>query len=326
MSRYKIVNVEPYWDDHSIEREVAKQIDASAVFIKTIDYERIYAEIPDCDALVIQYLRIDDDLLDRMPKCKVIVRSAIGVNNIDLKACANRGVMVANVPDYMQGEVADHIVAMFLAVNRKLAFLNKRVRDGKWNADDARPMHLLKTQSMGILGCGQIGQMTAARARAFGMKIYGYDPYLPREIFDQLDITPIDSLDAFFSTVDHLSIHMPLTEETTHLVNYERLCQLKSHSIVLNSSRGPVLSSDGLYRALKEGRIHGAGLDVLEEEPPRYPLNLAEFDTVLFSPHIAYYSQEGEINMKRKSFEEVVRFFTEGRPKNWVNQKLFSNV
>lgn len=323
MSRYKIVNVEPYWDEYSIEREVAAQIDAEAVFIKTIDYDRIYKEIPDCDALVIQYLKIDDDLLDRMPKCKIIVRSAIGVNNIDLKACADRGIMVANVPDYMQGEVADHIMGMFLAVNRKLMFLNRQVRSGAWSAEDARPMHLLKTQSMGILGCGQIGQMTAARAQAFGMKIYGYDPYLPREVFGRLNITPVDSLDAFFSTIDHLSIHMPLTENTRHIVNYERLCRLKPHSIVLNSSRGPVLSGDGLYRALKEGRIYGAGLDVLEEEPPKFPLPLAEFDTVLFSPHIAYYSQEGEINMKRKSFEEVVRFFTEGRPKHWVNQKFF---
>lgn len=323
MSRHKIVNVEPYWDEYSIEREVARQIDADAVFIKTIDYDRIYEEIPDCDALVIQYLRIDDALLDRMPKCKIIVRSAIGVNNINLKACADRNVMVANVPDYMQGEVADHIMAMFLAVNRKLLRLNEKVRNGRWSAEDARPMHLLKTQSMGILGCGQIGQMTAARAQSFGMKIYGYDPYLPCEVFARLDITPVGSLDEFFSTIDHLSIHMPLTEETTHMVGYERLCQLKPHSIILNSSRGPVLSSDGLYRALKEGRIHGAGLDVLEEEPPTYPMPLAEFDTVLFSPHIAYYSQEGEINMKRKSFEEVVRFFTEGRPKHWVNRTFF---
>lgn len=323
MSRYKIVNVEPYWDDYAIENEVAKQIDARAVFIKTIDYGRIYEEIPDCDALVIQYLKIDNDLLDRMPKCKIIVRSAIGVNNIDLQACADRGVMVANVPDYMQGEVADHIMSMFLAVNRKLVQLNRKVRDGRWSAEDARPMYLLKTQSMGILGCGQIGQMTAARAQAFGMKIYGYDPYLPREVFAKLNITPVDSLDEFFETVDHVSIHMPLNEETKHLVNYDRLCKLKPHSIVLNSSRGPVLSSEGLYRALQEGRIYGAALDVLEEEPPTYPLALAEFDTVLFSPHIAYYSQEGEINMKRKSFEEVVRYFTEGRPKHWVNQKFF---
>lgn len=323
MSRYKIVNVEPYWDDCSLEQEIAKQIDAEAIFIKTIDYARIYKEIPDCDALVIQYLKIDEDLLSRMPKCKIIVRSAIGVNNIDLKACAERGVMVANVPDYMQGEVADHAMGMLLAVNRKLTFLNKQVRNGIWNAGDARPMYLLKTQSIGILGCGQIGQMTAARAQAFGMKVYGYDPYLPREVFEKLNITPVDTLDAFFSTIDHLSIHMPLTNETKHIVNYERLCMLKPHSIVLNTSRGPVLSSDGLYRALKEGRIYGAGLDVLEVEPPVQPMPLAEFDTVLFSPHIAYYSQEGETNMKRKSFEEVVRFFTEGRPKHWVNQKFF---
>lgn len=323
MPRYKIVNVEPYWDDHAMEKEVATRMGAEAVFIKTIEYDRIYKEIPDCDALVIQYLTIDEDLLARMPKCKIIVRSAIGVNNIDLKACADRGVMVANVPDYMQGEVADHIMAMFLAVNRKLVFLDRRVRGGIWSAEDARPMHLLKTQSMGILGCGQIGRMTAARARSFGMTIYGYDPYLPREVFEAENITPVDSLDGFFDAIDHLSIHMPLTEETTHLVNYERLCRLKPHSIVLNSSRGPVLSGDGLYRALKEGRIHGAGLDVLEEEPPTWPLALAECDTVLFSPHIAYYSQEGEMNMKRKSFEEVERFFTEGRPKHWVNQRFF---
>lgn len=326
MPRYKIVNVEPYWDEYSIEIEVAKQIGADAIFIKHIDYSKIYKEISDCDALVIQYLRIDDDLLDHMPKCKIIVRSAIGVNNIDLKACADRGVMVANVPDYMQGEVADHIMAMFLAVNRKIVYLNKRVREGSWSAEDARPMHLLKTHTFGILGCGQIGQMTAARAQAFGMKVYGYDPYLPREIFKAANITPVDTLDEFFSTIDHVSIHMPLTEETRHMVNYKRLCQLKPHSIVLNSSRGPVLSSEGLYRALKEERIYGAGLDVLEEEPPSHPMALGEFDTVLFSPHIAYYSQEGEINMKRKSFEEVVRFFTEGRPKHWVNQEFFSEL
>jgi D-3-phosphoglycerate dehydrogenase len=116
---------------------------------------------------------------------------------------------------------------------------------------------------------------------------------------------------------------MPLNAETTHLVNYNRLCLLKPHSIVLNSSRGPIVSGKDLYRALKEGRIDGAGLDVLEEEPPAVPIPLAEFDTVLFTPHVAYYSQEAEINMKRKSFEEVVRVFTEGRPKHWVNKQFF---
>ena len=178
MSRFKIVNVEPYGQDFSIEKTVAKELDAETVFIQTINYDEIYKEIPDCDALVIQYLTIDDDLLDHMPKCKIIVRSAIGVNNIDLEACAKRNVMVANVPDYMQGEVADHIMSMFLSINRKLSYLNQRVRDGFWDAADARPMRLLKTQTMGILGCGQIGQMTAKRAQSFGMKIYGYDPFL----------------------------------------------------------------------------------------------------------------------------------------------------
>jgi D-3-phosphoglycerate dehydrogenase len=323
MAHYKIVAVEPFRDEYSIETAVAGQIGAEAVFIKTLDYPRIYAEIPDCDALVIQFLQIDNDLLDRIPRCKIIVRAGVGLNNIDLKACAARGVMVANVSDYMQGEVADHIMAMFLAINRKLMLLNQQVRSGAWSTKDARPMYLLKTQSMGILGCGQIGRMMGARAQAFGMKVYGHDPYLPREVFGRLGITPVDSLDEFFDTIDHLSIHMPLTGETRHIVNYERLCRLKPHSIVLNSSRGPVLCSDGLYRALKEKRICGAGLDVLEEEPPQYPIPLAEFDSVLFSPHVAYYSQEGENSIKRNSFEEIVRFFTEGRPKHWVNQQYF---
>lgn len=325
MSRFKIVNVEPYGEDYSIEEKVAKELDAETVFIKTIDYDAIYREIPDCDALVIQYLQINDALLDRMPKCKIIVRSAIGVNNIDLEACAKRNVMVANVPDYMQGEVADHIMSMFLAINRKALYLNERVRAGHWDAADARPMRLLKTQSMGIIGCGQIGQMTAKRAQSFGMKIYGYDPYLPEEVFAACDITPVENIDGLFDLADHISIHMPLTPETEHLVNYERLCRLNPHSIVLNSSRGPIVSNDDLYRALKEKKIYGAALDVLEVEPPELPIPLAEFDTVLFSPHVGYYSEEALENMKRKSFEEVVRTTKEGQPKHWVNKKFFRN-
>ncbi|MDR2503526.1 MAG: hypothetical protein LBD82_03975, partial [Deltaproteobacteria bacterium] len=240
MSKYKIVNVQPYWEDCSIEMEVAVRMDAEAVFIPTIDYERIYKEIPDCDALVIQYLTIDEDLLRRMPRCKLVVRSAVGINNIDLKACAQRGVMAANVPDYMQGEVADHVFAMFLAINRKLLALNTQVRAGRWGVDLARPLHLLKDQVLGILGCGRIGQMTAARARAFGMKVMGPDPYLPAELFAGLEIERVPDLDDFFSRIDHLSIHMPLTDETVHMVNYERLSRLKTHSIVLNTSRGSV--------------------------------------------------------------------------------------
>lgn len=325
MSKFKIVNVQPYGEDYSIETAVAKELDADTVFIKDIEYDQIYKEIPDCDALVIQYLQIDDALLDRMPNCKIIVRSAIGVNNIDLEACAKRNVMVANVPDYMQGEVADHIMSMFLAINRKLLYLNDRVRSGHWVAADARPMRLLKTQKMGILGCGQIGQMTARRAQSFGMKTYGYDPYLPKHVFEACDITQVEDLDDFFDAIDHLSIHMPLTEETEHLVNYDRLCRLKPNSIILNSSRGPIVSNDDLYRALKEKRIYGAGLDVLEVEPPVQPIALAEFDTVLFSPHVGYYSEEALENMKRKSFEEVVRTVKTGKPKHWVNEKFFNN-
>ena len=323
MAKYKIVSVEPYWEDCSLEMDIAKKMDADAVFIMTIDYDRIYEEIPDCDALVIQYLRIDDALLDRMPKCKIVVRSAIGVNNIDLEACARRGVMVANVPDYMSGEVADHIMAMFLAVNRRLVHLNRRVREGHWNPQDAKPILLLKNQAMGILGCGQIGRMVGARASSFGMKVFGHDPFLPEEEFAKHGITRVEKLEAFFEAIDHLSVHMPLNESTHHVVNYDLMRRLKPHSIVLNSSRGPVIDNADLYRVLKEGRIFGAGLDVLEVEPPEFPLPLAEFDNVLLSPHIAYYSQEGEINMKRKSFEEVGRALLEGRPKHWVNEKYF---
>lgn len=308
--------------DMEIERAELATIGAELFLASGTDPKTLAREGKDCDAMIVVYAPITAEVINDLAKCRVMVRTGIGFNNIDLEAASRKGIMVANVPDYCQDEVADHAMALFLSGVRKVTFLNNRVKSGSWDVGEAKPIPRLQSKLFGLFGLGSIGQRVAERAKAFGMEVCSYDPFVPQEIFERLGVRRFHDFDEFLASVDFLSIHAPLTEETEHVINLQNLKKMKRTAFIVNTSRGPLIDENDLYAALKEGIIAGAGLDVLENEPPARPFPLAELDNIILTPHAAFYSEESEPDLRRKAAQEVVRTLKEGKPKHWVNKKL----
>jgi D-3-phosphoglycerate dehydrogenase len=307
--------------DSSIEAGIAQEKGYDFVCLNTRDEDALAAGAADADALLVVYATITEKVIAALQRCKIIVRTGIGYNNIDVDAATRKGIMVANVPDYCQGEVADHTLALLLSFARKVTFLNGQVKKQKWGVTPARPIPRLAETSLGLYGCGSIAQAVAKRAQSFGIKVRGFDPYLPDAAFAALGIEKAAHSDELFSSCDFISLHAPLTPETTHIINKDTLNKMKKTAVLINTARGPLVNTDDLYAALKAGVIAGAALDVLETEPPVFPLPLAELDNVLLTPHAAYYSDASEPELRQKSVLEAIRTLTEGRPKFWLNRK-----
>jgi D-3-phosphoglycerate dehydrogenase len=309
--------------DTDLEEKLAGEKGYDFVCLKTTGEEELLAGAADADGLLVVYAQITERLINALGKCKIIVRAGIGYNNVDVEAASRRRIMFANVPDYCQGEVADHTMALLLTLTRKTAFLNNQVRKRNWSFNAARPIPRLAETTLGLYGCGSIARAVAQRARSFGIAIQGFDPYLPDELFAGLGIKKVDA-DTLFATSDFLSLHAPLTPETRHVVNAESLKKMKKNAVLINTARGPLVNLDDVCAALKQGVIAGAGLDVLETEPPAFPLALSELDNAVITPHSAYYSDSSEPELRQKAMQEAIRVLAGGRPKFWLNQKAFA--
>jgi Phosphoglycerate dehydrogenase and related dehydrogenases len=307
----------------AIEEGIAKENGFDFVCLKTTKEEEIIAGAKDADGLIVVYAPITETIINALDKCKIIVRTGIGYNNIDIEAASRKGIMVANVPDYCQGEVADHTMALLLSLVRKVTFMNSQVKKQNWSILEAKPIPRLAETVLGLYGCGSIAQAVAKRAKAFDITVQGFDPYLPDEVYAKLGIKKVDA-DTLFATSDFISVHAPLTPETQQVIRMENLKKMKKTAVVINTARGPLVNTDDLYKALKEGIIAGAGLDVLDPEPPTFPLNLSELENAIVTPHAAYYSDSSEPELREKATREVVRTLTEGQPKFWLNKKAFS--
>ncbi|MDR0441259.1 MAG: C-terminal binding protein [Candidatus Accumulibacter sp.] len=302
-----------------LETKIAKENGFDFECLNTREEEAIIRGTADADGLVVVYAQITEKIISSLNKCKIIVRTGIGYNNIDVEAASRKGIMVANVPDYCAGEVADHAMALLLSLVRKVTFLAGQVRREKWSFIEAKPIPRLSETTLGLYGCGNIAQGVARRAQAFDIEVRGFDPYLPDAVFAKAGIGRVNSLDELCAVSDFISLHAPLTAETQHIVNWDALKKMKKTAVIVNTARGPLIDHGDLYRALKEGVIAGAALDVTEQEPPEFPLSLNELDNVLITPHAAYYSESSEPELRTKAVQEVIRTLTEGKPKFWVN-------
>ncbi len=280
--------------------------------------------IADADGMLNPLAVMGPDMLAKMPRCKIIVKMGIGYDNIDFEAAAGLGIMVANIPDYCQGEVADHAMALFLALNRRITLADSQVRRGVWNDRLLAPdTPRLSGRKFGLLGCGFIARATADRARAFGMETIGYDPFVPAAALAERGIKKIEDLDQFLGEADFISLHIPAMKENVGFINLERLRKMKRSCLLVNTARGAVVNEADLYTALKEKIIAGAGLDVQVSEPPKQPSPFAELDNVVLTPHIGYYSVESMRALRVKGAEEIARVLKGGEAKNWVNRKGF---
>ena len=241
-------------------------------------------------------------------------------DTIDLKAATQKKIKVSCVPDYCRDEVADHTVALSLVLCRKINIYNDLIRSGKWSPFGAGPIPRLSETTYGILGFGNIAQRVAKRMQAFNCHIIAYDPYLPDSVFDSTHVQRAASIEEVFMKGGFVSLNLPLTDETFHIVNKKTLNLMKKRAYLINTVRGALVNQDDLYTALKEERIAGAGLDVFEEEPLSASHPLCTLNNVLLSPHAAFFSVSSLPDLDKKTMEEVIRALT-GQPLNtWGNK------
>ena len=303
---------------------------ASVTVANTTSEDQLVEFVKDVDVIMVVYAKITKRIINSATKLKGIVRYGIGVDNIDLEAATAKGVVVANVPDYAIETVADHAWALILALVRRIVIADKYVRNrlyiGKWTNP---PEYLrgidLSGKVLGLVGVGRIGREVAKRAKGFGVKILGYDPYISSDVAKEFGIELVN-LDTLLSESDIISIHCPLTKETYHLINEDKIRLMRKRPYIINTARGAIIDEKALYKALKEGWIAGAALDVFEIEPPPENNPLFELDNVVLTPHIAWYTEEALRRLEMSAVEEAIRILRGELPRNIVNREVLKFI
>ncbi|HEU0030822.1 MAG TPA: C-terminal binding protein [Kofleriaceae bacterium] len=287
-------------------------------------------KIEDADAILAWHdLKWDAATIAAMPKCKAIVRVGVGFDNVDLEAARKRDIVVANVPDYGTHDVADHAMALLLALARGLSGHDRAVRSGpaQWRWGVTHTFRLTE-KKLGIVGLGRIGAATALRAKAFGMQVGFYDPYRPAGWDKALGLARYHSLDELAASCDVVSLHTPLTSETRGLIGKRFFAAAKRGMVLINTARGPVVDWPAFREAFDAGVVASGGFDVLPSEPldPDDPL-LAKWlanhpeaqDRLVITPHAAFYSLEAMAEMRKKAAEEALRILRGEPAWNRVN-------
>lgn len=280
----------------------------------------------DVDAIIVQYAPLTARVMDHLRRCRSISRYGIGVDNVDVAAATARGIWVTNVPGFCAQEVAEHTLAMVLLFARRLMRLDRSVHRGEWETiGQMRPTRRLSALTLGLVGFGHVAREVAARARAFGMQVIATAPHTGAETMALHGVTKV-SLDDLLAESDFVSLHLPVTAETRHLIDARRLGQMKPSAFLLNTSRGALVDEKALIEALQTGGIAGAGLDVLEKEPPLPDNPLLAMDNVIITPHSSFYSDDSLAFLQAAVAEEAVRVIRGERPRSPVNPEVVPRV
>jgi D-3-phosphoglycerate dehydrogenase len=278
----------------------------------------------DADAMVVSFTPVTRGVMSALEGLKVVVRTGVGYDVIDVPAATDLGVIVVNIPDLWIREVANHALALLLSWNRKIITLDRQVRGGVWSAVvPGAYAGALHGETVGIVGLGNIGSAFARRVAALDTKVIACDPYVDDARFAALGVERV-SLEAVAERSDSVSVHTPLNDETRHMIGEAFLRRMKPTALLINTARGPVVDEQALTRALEQGRPGGAALDVWEREPVAPDNPLLRMDTVIASPHAAYFSTAAVAAVPRRCGEEVARVLTGQRPLNVVNPEVYA--
>ncbi len=303
------------------ESEEIARVGADLVCVDSENEADTAAMAKDADAIITTDAIISRRVLEHLPNLQVVVRYGIGYDTIDVQAATDNHVLVVNVPDYSFEEVSNHTMALLLSCARRLSYLAERTRRGEWTlaSRGLAPMGPIVGQTLGLVGCGNIARMVAKKAGAFGLNILGFDPYLPEELAGKSGIV-LTSLADLLQRSDFVSMHCPLTVETRHIIGKKELAQMRPTAYIINTSRGPVIDEEMLIAALNEKRLAGAGIDVMETEPPARTNPLLSMENVIVTPHAAYFSDESVIRLRRSVGSEAASVLNGRWPKNLVNK------
>jgi D-3-phosphoglycerate dehydrogenase/C-terminal binding protein len=314
--------------DH--ERRILGDV-AEVTALNACSEDDLIDRIEEADAIMLyHFIGLSARTIGRLKQCRLIVRCGVGFDNVDARAARDRGITVANVPDYGTEDVADSAIGMMLTLTRGVHYMNSRLQrgEGPWIYTQVQPLHRLRGRVFGLVGLGRIGTATALRAKALGMDVAYYDPLAPQGRDKSLGIRFVETLDELLAQSYVVSLHCPLTPQTKHLINRQTLARMQPGSFVVNTARGAVVDVLAVLDAVTSGHLRGAAIDVLETEPPpdNHPLMVAwrdpahpAYDRLIVNPHAAFYSEEGLLDMRIKGSQNCRRALLGQPPYNVVN-------
>jgi D-3-phosphoglycerate dehydrogenase len=288
-------------------------LDAEVRMSKGSTADDIIAVARDADAVIVCYAQITAAIIGALTRCKVIGRTGLGVDNIDVPAATARGITVTYVPDYCLREVSDHAMALLLALARKVPFSNKLVQSGRWEMPAVAPLRRLEGQVLGLIGFGNIPRALAPKAKAFGLKVITHDPYVSKDALAAAGVEGV-SFDELLARSDFISVHAPLMPATRGLLNAAAFAKMKKGALIVNTARGPLIDEQALVAALDSGHLGGAALDVVATEPLPKDSPLIGRDNVIITPHTAFYSVEALEELQTKCASDVARVLSGEKP------------
>ena len=318
---FKVVAVDSVRMVPTVEKEILAEVGAELVAADCHGEEDVIRATRDAHALLVSLSPITRRVIASWSRARVVARYGIGVDTVDLEAATDHGIFVTNVPDFCYDEVSDTAMSLILAVTRKVVKMHSLVSRGVYNRKLAMPVYKARGRTLGLLAFGRIARAVAGKAAPFGYRVLAHDPYLQP---DSLAGQPVElvGLEELLARSDVLSIHVPLTAETRHLIGEPQLRRMKPTAYLVNTSRGPVVDQKALTRALQEGWIAGAGLDVLEEEPPDPRDPILGLDNVVLTPHYASYTEEAYVEVREKAARQVVQVLRGEVPTCLVNREV----
>lgn len=315
MSKYRVLLTDYAWPDLHIERTVLDQYDAELVVSPDREMHTLQRLAADCDAIMTNWSDVPAELIDACPNCQIIARLGIGLDNIDVEHATERGIPVTNVPDYCLIEVAEHTLALLLALARKIGIYHANTLANKYDLAAGFPLRRIEGQTLGIVGLGQIGRRVAAKARCLGLKVMATSRS-SREPHPHIIWTDLDEL---LAESDFVSLHVPLKPETRHIIAAPQLARMKPSAFLINTSRGGLVDHAALAAALANNALAGAALDVQEREPCDLSQPPYNDPRVIVTPHAAFYSEESVAELRRRVAHQVGKRLTGGQPEHVVN-------
>jgi|SRR5579872_2971984 len=320
VAQHRVLLTDRAWPDSTIEREILSSVGAELIEAAQTHESALCALAADADAIITNWAQVGEKVVRAARRCRVISRTGIGLDNIAVTTATELRIPVTNVPDYCVAEVADHALALLLACARNIAFFHQRTKRREYNLQAAPLMPRLAGKRLGLVGLGRIARNLAGKARALEMELLAWN----RSGNDHGIGCRIVPLDELLSESDFVSLHLPLSPETRHLLGLRQFQKMKRSAFLINTARGALIDQAALWTALESNLLAGAALDVFEPEPPDLSTPLMQDERVIVTPHAAFASQESLIELRTRAARQVAEVLSGRRPENVVNPEVYA--
>jgi len=319
MSKYQVIVTDDRFGSYKEEEEVLGEIDAVLEVYNCQNRRECIEATRYADGVIVNLFPLTYEIISEMRNCKVISRYGVGYDNVDVKAATKAGIWVTRVPDYATEDVSDHALALLLGCIRKISYKDREIRRGKWDLHKEQPVYRIKDKILGLIGYGAIARALKRKVSGLGLaKVLVFDPFLDSSIIEKDGGVPVDFI-TLIKESNYISIHVPLNDNTKHMIGDNEISKMKKSAILINTSRGAIVKESAICKALQSGDIGYAGLDVFENEPLQVDNQLLKLNNVILSDHAGWYSEESIVELKRKAAKNIVEVLSGFNPTYPVN-------